>query len=312
MKYYLAPMEGLTTFTFRMAYHKHYKDFDRYFTPFLANKNLNTRELNEILPEHNEGMCLIPQILSNRSDDFLDLAKRISSFGYTSVNLNLGCPSGTVVAKKRGSGFLSQPQELDRFLGEIYEKSPVKISIKTRIGIESVDEWGNILNIYRKYPLEELIVHPRLQKQFYKGTPHLDAFAAAVETMNCPVCYNGDIVNPETLQKLTDRFPQTDTVMIGRGIFQQPWLLDTFAGAGTFTAKELDTLRAFHNSLLEGYMQLMSGDQPTLFKMKDFWTFLIQGFPGYEKQLKKIRKATRISEYKIAANEFFVMLSENI
>lgn len=308
MKYYLAPMEGLTTYTFRMAYHKHYKDFDTYFTPFLANKNLNSRELNEILPEHNEGMHLIPQILTNRSDEFLSMAKRIAEYGYDTINLNLGCPSGTVVAKKRGSGFLAEPYELERFLGEIYEKCPLDISIKTRIGVDSLSEWEDILKIYRKFPLAELIVHPRLQKEFYKGTPHRDAFALASEMSNCPLCYNGDIVSADTLTGLANEFPNLDTVMIGRGLLQQPWLMDSLTGNGTYN---LNTLHAFHNTLLEGYVKIMSGDQPTLFKMKDFWTFLIQSFPGYEKHLKKIRKATRISEYKIAVNEFFSLISEN-
>lgn len=332
MKYYLAPMEGLTTYTFRMAYHKHYKDFDTYFTPFLANKNLNSRELNEILPEHNEGMHLIPQILTNRSDEFLSIARRIAEYGYDIVNLNLGCPSGTVVAKKRGSGFLSAPYELDRFLGEIYEKCPLHISIKTRIGIDSLEEWEDILKIYRKYPLTELIVHPRLQKDFYKGTPHRDAFTLAKEMLDCPLCYNGDIVSSATLQGLLNDFPDLDTVMIGRGLLQRPWLLDILTignpcSSATLRSPEsvgisgqtaslspeaLRTLQDFHNTLLEGYVKIMSGDQPTLFKMKDFWTFLIQSFPGYEKHLKKIRKANRISEYKIAVNEFFLTISESI
>lgn len=330
MKYYLAPMEGLTTYSFRMAYHKHYKDFDTYFTPFLANKNLNSRELNEILPEHNEGMHLIPQILTNRSDEFLSIAKRIAEYGYDTVNLNLGCPSGTVVAKKRGSGFLGEPYELDRFLSEIYEKCPLHISIKTRIGMDSLEEWEDILKIYRKHPLTELIIHPRLQKEFYKGTPHRDAFALAKEMLDCPLCYNGDIVSSDTLQSLLEVFPDLDTVMIGRGLLQRPWLLDilhpdtphcsgTLASSTRISAHNTDlsseslrTLQDFHNTLLEGYVKIMSGDQPTLFKMKDFWTFLIQSFPGYEKHLKKIRKANRISEYKIAVNEFFLTVSENI
>ena len=350
MKYYLAPMEGLTTYTFRMAYHKHYKDFDKYFTPFLANKNLNSRELNEILPEHNEGMLLVPQILTNRSDEFLSIAKRIAEFGYDTVNLNLGCPSGTVVAKKRGSGFLDIPFELDKFLDEIYSKCPLKISIKTRIGIDSVSEWEDLLKIYRKYPIEELIIHPRLQKEFYKGTPHREAYTLAEEMLDCPLCYNGDITSAETLDGLCNQFPKLDTVMIGRGLLQRPWLLEslsemaataiptpestmspTLSSAANCTtppafpsatncttppafpsAETLLTLRAFHDTLLEGYIKIMSGDQPTLFKMKDFWTFLTQGFPGSEKALKKIRKATRISEYKIAVNEFFLKASENI
>lgn len=330
MNYYLAPMEGLTTYTFRMAYHRHYRDFDKYFTPFLANKNLNSRELNEILPEHNEGMYLVPQILTNRSEEFLSIATRIAEYGYDTVNLNLGCPSGTVVAKKRGSGFLTEPYELDKFLAEIYEKCPLKISIKTRIGIDSMEEWEDILKIYRKYPLAELIVHPRLQKEFYKGTPHKEAYALAQEMLECPLCYNGDIVSPESRDILLTDFPDTENIMIGRGLLQCPWLLEQLICSDSTTASELyrtsdsgpsrgipshealQTLRAFHDTLLEGYIKIMSGDQPTLFKMKDFWTFLSMGLCLSDKFLKKIRKANRVSEYKIAVNEVFATLSEHI
>ena len=130
MKYYLAPMEGITTYNFRRAYHKYYGGVEKYFTPFIANRRLSSRERNDILPEHNQGRNTVPQILTNRAEDFLDIANTLASFGYDTVNLNLGCPSGTVVARKRGSGFLSVPDELERFLDTIFEKSPVKISVR--------------------------------------------------------------------------------------------------------------------------------------------------------------------------------------
>ena len=169
MKYDLAPMEGITTYIYRSTFEKYYGGIHRYYTPFLASMHLSTREKNEVLPEHNEGMTLIPQILSNRADEFLEITKALKDYGYETVNLNLGCPSGTVVSKHRGSGFLAVPQELDRFLAEIFDKCPLKISIKTRIGIDDESEWEEILNIYEKYPLEGLIIHTRLQKDFYKA-----------------------------------------------------------------------------------------------------------------------------------------------
>ena len=140
MKFYLAPMEGITTYIYRNAYNHYFGGIDKYFTPFIASKKMNRREMNEILPEHNEHITVVPQILTNRSDEFLQITQKIAEYGYPTVNLNLGCPSGTVTARKRGAGFLSVLDELERFLYEIYEKSPLKISIKTRIGIASVDE----------------------------------------------------------------------------------------------------------------------------------------------------------------------------
>ena len=305
MKFYLAPMEGITTYIYRNAYNHYFGGIDKYFTPFIASKKMNRREMNEILPAHNEHITVVPQILTNRSDEFLQITRKIAEYGYPTVNLNLGCPSGTVTARKRGAGFLSVLDELERFLYEIYEKSPLKISIKTRIGIASVNEWENILELYKKYPVEELIIHPRLQKEFYKFTPHKEAYTAAIAALpNIPLCYNGDITSPQSYEALLDAVPQTDCIMIGRGILRNPALVKQLKEipSALFTK---ETLKAFHDEIFEGYAAQMSGETPTLFKMKDLWTYLIESFEAPDKYLKKIRKASNYSEYKIAVNNLF-------
>ena len=325
MKYYLAPMEGLTTYNYRTNWHRYYGGMDKYFTPFISNRHMNSRERNDVLPEHNVGMYTVPQILTNRADEFLALAEQLSGYGYREVNLNLGCPSGTVVARSRGAGFLGTPRELETFLDEIFEKCPLEISIKTRIGMSYTDEWAPLLAIYHKFPLKELIIHPRLQVEGYKGTPHLETFAEAVNTLDCPLCYNGDITSPETLAQILAQLPMIDTVMIGRGILQEPGLLQRLQQAssastasGSVTGADptdvagaapvsdrLATLREFHAALLAGYQEIMSGDTNTLYKMKDLWTFLSRGFESPEQSVKKIRKATDVSDYKIAVNALF-------
>lgn len=308
MKFYLAPMEGITTYIFRNAYNHYFGDIDKYFTPFIASKKMNRREMNEILPEHNKTITVIPQILTNRSEEFLQITKKIAEYGYTTVNLNLGCPSGTVTARKRGAGFLSVPDELDRFLYEIYDKSPLNISIKTRIGISSIDEWDRILDIYRKYPLEELIIHPRLQKELYKYTPHKEAFAAASAALpDIPLCYNGDIVSVRSYEELLGTLPQTDRIMIGRGILRNPALITQLKKTADTEHPVLskEILKAFHDEIFEGYASQMAGETPTLFKMKDLWTYLSERFTSTDKYLKKIRKASGYAEYKTAVDNLF-------
>ncbi len=304
MQYYLAPLEGLTTYIFRNVYHHFFGKADQYFTPFLSNKKLSSREKNDILPEHNEGIPLVPQILTNRPEEFLSIAGQLKSYGYSSVNLNLGCPSGTVTAKGRGAGFLAFPEKLDAFLNEIFEHAPLSVSVKTRIGISSAEEWETLLDIYAKYPMEELILHPRLQKQFYSGTPHLSAFAAAKERLSVPLCYNGDITSAESEQQLLQLFSDTDRIMIGRGILRNPFLIQELRH-DTVSSDRLDILREFHDEVYSGYRSVMSGEQPVLYKMKDLWTFLIDSFPEPERKLKKIRKADHFSDYEIAVRSVF-------
>lgn len=309
MKYYMAPMEGLTGYVYRNAYHKFFRPMDRYFTPFIANKKMSNGEIRDLLPEHNKGMHVVPQILTNRSEDFLAVAKEIAQYGYDTVNLNVGCPSGTVVAKGRGAGLLAEPEVLDHFLYEIFEGYAGKISIKTRIGMEDENEWQDILAVYEKYPLEELIIHPRVRKDFYKGKPRLDAFSYAMEESGHRLCYNGDICSAEDLQDRKERFPDLDRVMLGRGLLCNPFLIEMSKtaddAAHDHMQEKKDRLYAFHQEILEGYIQIMSGDRNVLFRMKELWFYLGDCFTNADKYLKKIKKSERLVAYQAAVDALF-------
>ena len=309
MKYYMAPMDGLTGYVYRNAYHKFFRPMDRYFTPFIANKKMSNGEIRDLLPEHNKGMHVVPQILTNRSEDFLAVAKEIAQYGYDTVNLNVGCPSGTVVAKGRGAGLLAEPEVLDHFLYEIFEGYAGKISIKTRIGMEDENEWQDILAVYEKDPLEELIIHPRVRKDFYKGKPRLDAFSYAMEESGHRLCYNGDICSAEDLQDRKERFPDLDRVMLGRGLLCNPFLIEMSKtaddAAHDHMQEKKDRLYAFHQEILEGYIQIMSGDRNVLFRMKELWFYLGDCFTNADKYLKKIKKSERLVAYQAAVDALF-------
>ena len=303
MYYDLAPMEGITTYIYRSTFEKYYGGIDRYYTPFLASMHLSSREKNEVLPEHNEGMTLIPQILSNRADEFLKITKTLQDFGYDTVNLNLGCPSGTVVSKHRGSGFLAVPDELDTFLAEIFDKCPLNTSIKTRLGISDESEWDTILKIYEKYPIRELIIHTRLQKDFYKLPTRPHTFAAA-RKLGIPLCYNGDITSPEAQQAALTADPHIDRFMLGRGIIGDPELIESLSG-GT-PARDKDRLQSFLTDICDRYLAEMSGgERNTLYKLKEIWVYLGALFTDADKYVKKIKKANRLAEYESAMLALF-------
>ena len=299
MQYYLAPLEGITTYVYRNAYHKYFRKMDKYFTPFIVphkDKKFNTRELKELSPEHNQGLNVVPQLLTNNAEDFLKTAKDIVQMGYKEINLNLGCPSKTVVTKKKGAGFLEYPEELDRFLDEIYGNANFKISVKTRIGKDSPDEFYQLLEIYNKYPIEELTIHPRIQTDYYQNTPNLDMFKVAYEESKNPICYNGDIRTTDDLTSLTQQFPDLKHVMIGRGIIHNPGLLTTF---------DKEILLSFHNMILEEYIKISSGERNVLFKMKELWFYMLNLFEDAEKIGKKIKKTERLKEYEAIINMLF-------
>ncbi len=319
MNYYLAPMEGITGYVFRQALQKHFQMPDKCITPFIApnqNSTLKNREKREISPEHNQGMNVVPQILTNKADNFIETCKELKERGYQEVNLNLGCPSGTVVAKKRGSGFLSVPKELDIFLEQIFEQAELPISIKTRLGIANPEEFYEILEIYNKYPLSELIIHPRVQKDFYKNPPHMDIFREALKKSRHPICYNGDLFTVENVRAFQQEFPEVDRIMLGRGLVVNPGMIELLQEQpeeATTKEQEIshkkiitkERLKAFHDSLMEAYGSELYGDKNLLYKMKEIWFYQLRLFADSEKEEKKIRKVQHLDEYiKIVDNMF--------
>lgn len=303
MKYYLAPLEGITTWIFRNAYHRYFRPMDKYFTPFLVphiNKDFNQKEKNEILPEHNQGQNLVPQIMTNRAEDFVRTAKALREYGYEEVNLNLGCPSGTVVSKGRGAGFLRDTEELNRFFDAVFTSLDMRVSVKTRIGIYVPEEFEELLKVYNRYPLEELIIHPRVRQDFYKNRPNMEVFEKAVRESTNPLCYNGDLYTVEDMTALESRFPQVGAVMLGRGILKNPGLIGEAEGFGR---AEKETLRKFHDKIYQDYRANMSGDRNTVFKMKEIWSYLTDYFENGEKYWKKIKKVQNRTDYEAVIEE---------
>lgn len=305
MKFYLAPMEGLTGYIYRNTYDKFFGNIDKYFTPFItsnSSKNLKTKELRDLLPQNNDGLNIVPQILTNSSEGFLNTCGKLEQLGYSNVNLNLGCPSGTVVSKNRGSGFLIKTEELDRFLDEIFNASNISISIKTRLGKHDPDEMYDLIEIYNKYPIEELIVHPRTQKDFYKNRPNLEVFKDVLSTSVNPICYNGDIFTKSDYDNLIANFPNLKSVMLGRGIIANPGLLDSIKKNETL---DKVTLKAFHDEILSKYIELLGEERNAMYRMKEMWWYMIYIFSDHKKHAKKIKKSQNLESYMSAVDSLF-------
>lgn len=306
MKYYFAPLEGISGYIYSNAYEKFFSNnIDKYFTPFIVpnqSKSLKTKELRDVLPENNNGLNIVPQILTNDSKGFIETCKKLKQLGYDEVNLNLGCPSGTVVSKFRGSGFLAKREELDNFLGEIFKIRDMKISIKTRLGVDSADEFYEIMKIYDKYPMEELIIHPRTRQDFYGNKPNMEMFKDALKSSKNTICYNGDIFSVKDYEKFIEECPSVDRIMIGRGSLANPGLINEIKGKGVV---DKNILKEFHDEVCMGYKEILSGDINVLFRMKELWSYMIGMFEDSEKVAKKIKKERMLSEYNVIISRLF-------
>ena len=301
MRYYFAPMEGITDSIYRRLHHKYFPGVDRYYMPFISptiHRSLTNREERELPFADTESFAAVPQVLTKVPEDFLWAAQVIRDRGYEEVNLNLGCPSGTVTAKGKGSGMLADPENLARFLDAIFAAAPLPISVKTRLGTAESDEFPRLLEIYNQYPIKELTIHPRVRKQFYTGGVDVEMFRYAAENSKNPLCYNGDILSMNDAEKITAEFPQVEAVMIGRGLIGDPGMLSP---GGT----DVKTLEAFCDELLEEYLVAFGGSRNAMFRLKENWGFLITRFENSEKLWKKLRKTTDLAEYRSITKEIF-------
>jgi len=304
MRFYFAPMEGLTDSVYRRLHHQYFGGVDRYYMPFLSptiHRSLTPREERELPLADSVGFEAVPQILTKVAPDFLWAAEQCAQRGYKEVNLNLGCPSGTVVAKGKGSGMLRDLEILDRFLEEIYAAAPLPISIKTRLGLEDPEDFSAILEIYNRYPVAQLTIHPRTRKQFYNGQLHMEQFAYAVEHSKIPLCFNGDLCCRADVERVRDAFPQLDSVMLGRGLVSDPGM---FLPEGTTREK----LEQFHDALFEAYAIAFGNQRNAMTRLKESWHYLEQRFEGGEKLFKRLRKATDIQDFQSIAKEIFQTL----
>lgn len=322
MKYYLAPLEGITTYVFRNAVHEYFGEgIDKYFAPFIMPYEkhiLTNKEENQLCPEHNVGINLIPQIMTSVPKEVIRIESALLEYGYEEYNLNLGCPSGTVVSKGRGAGFLADPEGVDRYLDYIFEHTKAKVSVKTRLGMYDSEEFAELLEIYNKYPLEELIIHPRVREQFYNGQPDMAMYEYATCNYNGSIIYNGDVRCAKDAQSIESRFGEgadlkegqipTSGIMIGRGIVASPGLIRNI------TSKEKETCEEiwdFLEKLRIDYMAIMSGEMPVLHKMKEIWCYLGDSYEeNFSKELKAIKKAKTLAQYTSAAR--MVVFGQNI
>lgn len=302
-------MEGVTTSIYRRVFDKYYPGIFKYFTPFLSpnqTKTFKERELDEMNSQKNAGMNTCIQLMTNNSEHFLFAAQEIIKRGYGEVNLNLGCPMPQVVTKKKGSGFLKYTDALERFFYDIFAAGlDIKISVKTRLGVDSPDEFCEILDIYNKFRFSEVILHARIQKDLYKGNVRTEWFDYAYKNSKNPLVFNGDIRVLHDIYDMSEKFPLNSAVMMGRGIIARPYLL--YDGD---VLRDKERFKSFNDELLLEYAERIGGDFNILCKLKELWFYMLPCLEVSKDFDKKIRKVSRVADYKALVHEIIDSVKE--
>ena len=306
MRYYAAPMQGITTWLWRRTHQEMFGGVEKYYTPFFSptrDQCIPERDWRDLDPAANRGVFVVPQLMTCWAEDFLWAARYLSDLGYPEVNLNLGCPSGTVVAKGKGSGFLARPDELDRFLETVFSAGlPIAVSVKTRLGLRAEDEFPRILEIYNRYPIAELTLHPRVQKDFYQKPIHEEAFARVLPDCRLPLCYNGELRTVAQVEEFRGKYPAVSRLMFGRGLAADPALPRKLRGGEPASKEEI---RRFTAALYRGYQEAYGSRGPAVQKMKELWFRLIGLFDDHERFEKRMRRLRSPEDYEAAEAEIF-------
>ncbi len=303
----LAPMRGITTMHYRKAFVRHFGGLDAEMAPFIstvAADKINPKLLKDVLPGNNSSLPLIPQLIGRDAGEFVSMAKALKKLGYDEVNWNLGCPHKPIRNKGRGSGLIPHPDRVDELLHKICEESPCKVSVKVRLGISDKSELLRLIPVLNRYPLSEVIIHPRTAEQMYDGTVNLDAFAEAYAEIKHPVCYNGDIKDLESFQGLAPYCIGTHRFMLGRGLLANPFLCEVIKSGNPVTENAIERLKKFHDEVLTNYQTVIDGDLPMLGKMKEFWAYPARHLSNGRKFFKKVKKCTRLATYQQIMDEY--------
>ncbi len=302
-----SPLQGFTDFRFRNAFHHYFGGIDTFYAPYIrldgkmVVKNSYQRDL---LPEHNNTLEVIPQVITNDADEFLFVAKYVQELGYKELNWNLGCPYPMVTKRGMGSGLICDPAKIDNILDRAHSETDILVSMKMRMGYENSNEILDAFPILDKYPLKNIAIHARIGKQLYKGGVDLDAFERCVTSTKHKLYYNGDITSVEAFKNMQDRFPSIDHFMIGRGLIADPFLPSMIKKDTTEYPKDRwKIFSEFHDTIYEQYDAALSGPTPIKMKMQGFWSYFSESFSNPQKTFKKIKKANNPKAYKLAVSE---------
>ena len=305
----LGPFQGITDAPFRNVFKRHFGGIDKFYTPFFTGihkeehaKNLQGEEID---PHYNDVETLTPQILSTDAEEILRFAKQCQQLGYKEINLNMGCPFPRVANKKRGCGLLPYPDKVEAMLERVFEEIDIKFSVKCRLGYFDPKEIDAILPIFNKFPISELIIHPRIGKQLYKGEADVERFKALIPYINAPLVYNGDIVSEESFNRISNAVQPVNQFMLGRGILANPFLAEQIKNDKASTHDKMERLHNYVIDLYEDRLHHAGGSPKVLGRMKELWSYLMNSFEEPQVVWRKIKKINALKEYEEAVETIF-------
>lgn len=289
MRLWLAPLHGITNYAFRNGLYRHFGGIDFAITPFLPvqeTSKLNIRNWKDVWPKNNTAVPTIPQLMGNKPEHFVDTMNALHDmYGYEAFNWNIGCPVAQVVRRRRGCGIMPDPDAVEAVVRLVATKTQYKFSVKMRLGLKQPAEGLEILQRIEDYPLEFVVVHPRLGVQMYDGVPNLDQFDLFYAKTSHRIVYSGDVFSVDDYHTMKQRYPQIDDWMFGRGLLRDPFLAERIKGlpVGDIRARFLKYYQLWTDEMLA-----MVKEKSTLAKLKELWHYYAHLFHVSPERLQQL------------------------
>lgn len=308
--FWLAPLHGITYYYYRNILFQHSAGIEKVITPFFPAHlfdKLNVKKWTDLSQKNNPFLPVIPQLMGNDPHAMLDTVLAIHDvLGFQNVNWNLGCPMNQIVRKQRGCGLMPHPDTIENVVKTITSKTNISFSVKLRLGLKDPKEGLEIIKILNDYPIDSVIIHPRLGIQQYEGVVDLDGFEQMYQLSKHRVIYNGDIVDLDSFQRLKTRFPDIHQWMIGRGILRNPFLVEELQKGERLAQNErTERFHKFYTTLTESYFALR-GDQAALPKLKELWKYMATFCGLSDMQLKGLLQINDVREFEKAVSRLLM------
>lgn len=306
---YLAPFQGITTYTYREVYSKYFGGIDKLFTPFFTGnqkpKSLEKRAYEFNFPYQN-NVEVVPQMLSKDAVEIARFANFCDDKGFKEVNWNLGCPYPRVVSKKRGSGMLPYPEMVNEILKKVIPEIDINFSIKCRLGYFEEDEILDLMDVFNSYNISELTIHARIGKQLYGGNIRIEAMKKAISKSSIDMAYNGDIFSVADFIELQNNLETIDNWMIGRGLLVDPFLpMKIKNRLVPELTEQKEIAYKFITDLYLAYRKKMNDRPQSTGALKELWGFMSYSFSNSQKIFNSIKKTRSFDEYEeVVANVF--------
>ncbi|ANK38790.1 tRNA-dihydrouridine synthase [Staphylococcus equorum] len=301
----LAPMEDVTDVVFRHVVSEAGRP-DVFFTEFTNTESFchpeGVHSVRGRLTFTEDEQPIVAHIWGDKPEHFREMSIGMAEMGFKGIDLNMGCPVPNVATKGKGSGLIQRPETAAEII-QAAKAGGLPVSVKTRLGYSDIDEWRDWLTHVFEQDIANLSIHLRTRKEMSKVDAHWELIgeikkvrdAIAPDTL---LTINGDIPDRKTGLELAEKYG-IDGVMIGRGIFQNPYAFEK--EPKEHTSEELLGLLRLHLDLFDKYTK----EEPRQFKpLRRFFKVYVRGIKGAGELRHQLMSTSTTDEVRTLLDEF--------